>query len=178
VDDESSRPALNRELGSSIIAGGDTVSVLPCSGENSVNVVMLICASAPFEFDDYEPVMVAGFIMKRTPLYEGEGNVRFVLPRYCHGVACPSSVLKESSADGSIRPTKPGERSGAWIKHRTNREQDFVIGDYIPGSHGFDALLVGVYENKRLIFVAKVKDGFVPRIRDEIFRQARRKVSW
>jgi ATP-dependent DNA ligase len=56
---------------------------------------------------------------------------------------------------------EPGERSGAWIKHRTNREQDFVIGGYIPGSHGFDALLVGVYENKRLIFVAKVKDGFV-----------------
>ena len=28
---------------------------------------------------------------------------------------------------------------------------------------------MGVYENKRLIFVAKVKDGFVPRIRDEIF---------
>jgi ATP-dependent DNA ligase len=56
---------------------------------------------------------------------------------------------------------EPGERSGAWIKHRTNREQDFVIGGYIPGSHGFDALLVGVYENKRLIFVAKVKNGFV-----------------
>ena len=47
--------------------------------------------------------------------------------------------------------------------------QDFVIGGYIPVSHGFDALLVGVYENKELIFVAKVKDGFVPRIRDEIF---------
>ena len=44
---------------------------------------------------------------------------------------------------------EPGERSGAWIKHRTNREQEFVIGGYIPGAHGFDALLVGVYENKR-----------------------------
>ena len=64
---------------------------------------------------------------------------------------------------------EPGERSGAWIKHRTNLEQEFVIGGYIPGSHGFDALLVGVYENKKLIFVAKVKNGFVPRIRDELF---------
>ena len=64
---------------------------------------------------------------------------------------------------------EPGERSGAWIKHRVNREQEFVIGGYIPGAHGFDALLVGVYENKQLIFVAKVKNGFVPRIRDEIF---------
>jgi ATP-dependent DNA ligase len=30
---------------------------------------------------------------------------------------------------------KPGERSGAWIKHRANREQEFVIGGYIPGAH-------------------------------------------
>ncbi|MCU1329634.1 MAG: ATP-dependent ligase [Bryobacterales bacterium] len=28
---------------------------------------------------------------------------------------------------------EPGERKGAWIKHRTNREQEFVIGGYIPG---------------------------------------------
>ena len=62
-----------------------------------------------------------------------------------------------------------GERSGAWIKYRTNREQEFVIGGYIPGAHGFDALLVGVYENKQFIFVAKVKNGFLPRLRDEIF---------
>jgi bifunctional non-homologous end joining protein LigD len=62
-----------------------------------------------------------------------------------------------------------GERSGAWIKLRTNMEQEFVIGGYIPGARGFDALLVGVYEKKQLLFVAKVKNGFVPRIRDEIF---------
>ena len=29
---------------------------------------------------------------------------------------------------------------------------------------------MGVCENKQLIFAAKVKNGFVPRIRDEIFR--------
>ena len=64
---------------------------------------------------------------------------------------------------------EPGERSGAWIKHRTNMEQEFVIGGYIPGVRGFDALLVGVYESKQLIFFAKVKNGFVSRIRDEVF---------
>jgi bifunctional non-homologous end joining protein LigD len=37
---------------------------------------------------------------------------------------------------------EPGERSGAWIKHRANMEQEFVIGGYIPGAHAFDALLV------------------------------------
>jgi bifunctional non-homologous end joining protein LigD len=63
---------------------------------------------------------------------------------------------------------EPGERSGAWIKLRTNLEQEFVIGGYVPGARGFDALLVGVYEDKELVFVAKVKNGFVPRIRDEL----------
>lgn len=44
-------------------------------------------------------------------------------------------------------PYEPGERSGAWIKLRTNMEQEFVICGYVPGTRGFDALLVGVYEN-------------------------------
>jgi hypothetical protein len=36
-------------------------------------------------------------------------------------------------------------RLGTWIKHRTNLEQEFVIGGSIPGARGFDALLVGDY---------------------------------
>jgi bifunctional non-homologous end joining protein LigD len=64
-----------------------------------------------------------------------------------------------------------GERSGAWIKQRTDRRQEFVIGGYAPGANTFDSLIVGVYEGKSLRFVAKVKDGFVPRLRKEIFRE-------
>ena len=52
-------------------------------------------------------------------------------------------------------------------------EQEFVIGGYIPGARGFDALLVGVYEKKELIFVAKVKNGFVRESR-RVFRLLRR----
>ena len=55
-----------------------------------------------------------------------------------------------------------GERSGAWIKYRTNKAQEFVIGGYIPGTRGFDALIVGVHEGSGLMFVAKVKNGFLP----------------
>jgi bifunctional non-homologous end joining protein LigD len=64
---------------------------------------------------------------------------------------------------------EPGERSGAWIKHRTIGRQEFVIGGYVPGAHGFDALLVGVYEGRQLQYVAKVRNGFVGRSREEIF---------
>ena len=64
---------------------------------------------------------------------------------------------------------EPGDRSGAWVKHRLNQAQEFVIGGYVPGARGFDALLVGIYENKHLLFVAKVKNGFVAGLRDKIF---------
>lgn len=64
---------------------------------------------------------------------------------------------------------EPGERSGAWIKHRTNRQQEFVIGGFVPGAHGFDSLLVGVYGGKKLTYVAKVRNGFVARQREKIF---------
>lgn len=69
---------------------------------------------------------------------------------------------------------EPGERNGAWIKCRINRAQEFVIGGFVPGSRGFDSLIVGVYEKKRLQFVAKVRNGFVPRIRDDIFLELKK----
>lgn len=64
---------------------------------------------------------------------------------------------------------EPGERSGAWVKRRINQEQEFVIGGYVAGSKGFDRLLLGVYEGKKLHYVAKLPNGFVTQTRLEIF---------
>jgi bifunctional non-homologous end joining protein LigD len=58
---------------------------------------------------------------------------------------------------------EPGRRSGAWIKLKFHREQEFVIGGYTaPGGtrKHFGALLVGVYEGKEVKFVGKVGTGF------------------
>ncbi len=63
---------------------------------------------------------------------------------------------------------EPGRRSGAWTKHRINQGQEFVVGGYIPGPDGFQSLLAGYYENGKLLFIAKIKNGFVPRGKREI----------
>jgi bifunctional non-homologous end joining protein LigD len=58
---------------------------------------------------------------------------------------------------------EPGRRTGAWIKLKCVSEQEFVIGGYTPpqGSRKyFGALLVGYYENKKLVFAGKVGTGF------------------
>src|SRR5207249_4694529 len=58
---------------------------------------------------------------------------------------------------------EPGRRSGAWIKLKCVNEQEFVIGGYTPpqGSRKyFGAILVGYYDNKKLVFAGKVGTGF------------------
>jgi DNA ligase D-like protein (predicted ligase) len=90
----------------------------------------------------------------------------------------PTDLLraaKEHSLEGIVAKRKnslyePGKRSGAWLKYRINRGQEFVIGGYTPG-HPFDALIVGYYEGDKLYYVAKIRNGFVPQIRREVYRK-------
>ena len=56
-----------------------------------------------------------------------------------------------------------GRRSGAWVKIKSLNEQEFVIGGYTPPAGArqhFGALLVGYYENTKLLFAGKVGTGF------------------
>ena len=56
---------------------------------------------------------------------------------------------------------EPGRRTGAWVKYRVNRGQELVIGGYLPGPHGFDSLIMGYYRGTDLVYVARVRNGFV-----------------
>ncbi len=68
---------------------------------------------------------------------------------------------------------EPGKRSGAWIKYRVNLGQELVIGGYIPGTHGLDSIIVGYYKDRDLIYVARVRHGFVPASRRQMFEKLR-----
>ena len=56
---------------------------------------------------------------------------------------------------------------------RINRGQEFVIGGYTPSPKNFDALIFGYYEDRRLICVARTRNGFTPRLREELFLRFR-----
>jgi DNA ligase D-like protein (predicted ligase) len=62
-----------------------------------------------------------------------------------------------------------GQRSGAWVKLKLDKQQEFVVGGYRPGPHGVDALLVGYYDGKQLHYAGKVRAGFTPHVRREVF---------
>ena len=68
-----------------------------------------------------------------------------------------------------------GKRSAAWCKYRVNLGQEFVIGGYTPATHGgFDAIIVGVYRGEDLMFAGRVRAGFVPATRREVFAAIQR----
>src|SRR5450432_762140 len=66
---------------------------------------------------------------------------------------------------------EPGERSGAWQKMRINQSQELVIGGYTPGSRGFDSLVIGYFEEGRLLYAARTRNGFTPLLRSQIFER-------
>jgi DNA ligase D-like protein (predicted ligase) len=63
----------------------------------------------------------------------------------------------------------PGDRNTSWVKLKLDKQQEFVVGGYRPGPHGLDALLVGYYEGRTLRFAGKVRAGFTPHLRREVF---------
>jgi bifunctional non-homologous end joining protein LigD len=73
-------------------------------------------------------------------------------------------VAREVGFEGIVAKRKDsvyesGKRTGAWVKYKVNRGQEFVVGGYTLGNP-FDALIVGYYDGDRLLYAAKVRNGF------------------
>jgi bifunctional non-homologous end joining protein LigD len=64
-----------------------------------------------------------------------------------------------------------GRRPRTWVKFKVQQGQELVIGGYTPSGGNFDAVLVGYYEGDRLIYVARVRNGFVPASRQALFNR-------
>lgn len=98
------------------------------------------------------------------------------------------SPVLEASLSGLIRSVKQqgleglvakrrdskyesGLRSGAWMKMRVNQGQELVIAGYTPSPKNFHALVIGYYQNGKLMYAARTRNGFTPASRAEVFRK-------
>ena len=70
-------------------------------------------------------------------------------------------------AKRSDSPYEVGRRSAAWRKLKHRPQQEFVVGGWVPGTgnreHTMGAILVGVYEGKKLRYSGRVGTGFKER---------------
>jgi bifunctional non-homologous end joining protein LigD len=133
----------------------------------------------------FDLLILKGKDVSQRPLDERRALFDKVLPRNEHisasavehgSFAKLLKFVKEHGFEGIIAkragsPYEPGKRSGLWQKYRLNLQQEFVIGGYTRGAPGFDALIIGFYRGKELHFVARVRAGFIPATRREVFGQ-------
>ena len=112
---------------------------------------------------------------RREPLsriVEGSGVLQSIeLPGSASDVIAAVSRLGLEGIVAKRRDSKyePGIRTGAWVKLKLDRQQEFVVGGFRPNVRTVDALLVGHYEGRTLQFAGKVKAGMTPRMRAQLF---------
>ena len=143
-------------------------------------------APAPVVFYVFDVLVLSGKDVMAEPLARRQALLETkVLPklkepvRYTGalnaGLADLIASVKAQGLEGLVAKRldsryEPGMRSGAWMKMRVNRGQEFVIGGYTRGTKTFDALVFGVYEGKKLMYVARTRNGFTPATRAVLFK--------
>ena len=68
----------------------------------------------------------------------------------------------------------PGLRSKEWLKIKTNKRQEVVIGGFTRNYDtlkAFSSLLVGVYEKRKLNYIGKIGTGFSDKTQKEMMQQ-------
>lgn len=181
------RHILNRQFGSlaealadlpdETVVDGEVVAV-DDKGRANFNLLQNFkSAETSIRYYAFDVLMHKGKLLTEQPLEKRRAILAKILPHSnCVSLAAVSrdaeqmlTFVKEHSLEGIVAkrsdsPYEPGKRSGLWSKYRINLRQDFVIGGFTPGDP-FDALIVGVYSGKQLMFAGRVRAGFVPATR-------------
>ena len=165
------------ELPEETVVDGEVVA-LNQSGFPNFNLLQNYrTEAARIHFFVFDLPVYQGRDLTRLPLIERREIMRSVLkftsPRirisdYVEASATDMlRAVRQQGLEGIIGKRKDsfyesGKRSGAWIKYRVNRGQELVIGGYVPGPNGLDSIIVGYYKGDDLVYVARVRNGFVP----------------
>ena len=154
-------------------------------GRPSFNALQNYGSSAgPVVYYVFDVMMLSGRDVMRRPLDERRALLTTkVLPKLREPVRAAAPLdadlpvliqsVKEYGFEGLVAKRRlsvyePGLRSGAWMKMRVNRGQEFVIGGYTRGSRTFDALVFGYFDGDRLMYVARTRNGFTPAVRAKL----------
>ena len=89
--------------------------------------------------------------------------------RKCQSLVCVGLSDKYVLGLVVTRPAARAEQVIDWAKYRLNSGQELLVGGYIPGPQGVDSIIVGFYRGSDLVYVARVRNGFVPATRRHVF---------
>ena len=182
-------PALLPELAKVVSPGsvldGELVALDP-SGRPSFSLIQNSATSgATFVFFAFDLLRFDGADLTQRPFSERRALLRASLRptdtvQLSESFNIPAAqmleLVRSHGLEGVVAKRlsstyEQGRRTGAWTKMRVELSQELVIGGYTPGTHGFDAVLVGFYRGDRLHFCASVRAGFVPASRRAVHAQ-------
>ena len=173
-------PAMVRSLAAAIpngsIIDGELVA-LDSEGKPSFSLIQNSATSgAAFVFFAFDLLQHEGQDLTRRPLSERRELLRRSLQssdsvQLSESFEVPAeqmlALVRNHGLEGVVAKRlsstyEQGKRTGSWSKMRVELSQELVIGGYTPGTHGFDAVLVGFYRDDQLHFCASVRAGFIP----------------
>jgi DNA ligase D-like protein (predicted ligase) len=169
------------ELTDETVLDGELVA-MDEAGHSDFNLLQNFkSAESKIHYYAFDVLMHRGELLIERPLAERREILARILPRNDHislsavgrSASQMLTFVKEHGLEGVIAKRddsayEPGKRSGLWSKYRVNLGQEFVVGGYTPGSP-FDALIVGFYRGKDFLFAGRIRAGFVPATRREVF---------
>ena len=133
----------------------------------------------------FDLLTLKGRDLTQLPLSERRAVLQSILPVNEHvGISISVqktaqemiALVREQGIEGIVAKRtdsiyQPGKRTGSWSKHRVSLGQEFVIGGYVPSNLGVDSLVVGFYRGSDLIYAGRVRAGFVPATRRQVYEQ-------
>ncbi len=139
-------------------------------------------------FYAFDLLILAGTDLRSRPLEQRRALLRELIPTLGDPVRHSETfdvraaellaTVRQHGLEGIVAKRRnstyrAGDRSGDWVKLRTNKGQELVIGGYVPSSNTFDSMLVGYYQGRDLRHAARIRSGFVPALRQTVFAQFR-----
>jgi ATP-dependent DNA ligase len=164
------------------------IAALDDEGRPSFNLLQNYPSSkAALVFFIFDVLILRGRNVMTEPLSERRALLKkHVLPKLVEpiryspelkaGLPQLIAAVKSAGLEGLVAKRRnsryePGQRSGAWRKMRINRGQQFVIGGYTLSDRNFDALIFGYYDDGKLQYAARTRNGFTPSSREQLFKK-------
>lgn len=143
-----------------------------------------------FSFYAFDLLHLDGFDLTGAPLIERKALLEKLLPQdgpirfSTHFVEQGAVVLEHAcrlSLEGIVSklddaPYRPG-RGKDWLKSKCSSRQEFVIAGYVPSTamrSAIGSLVMGVYEQGKLVHVGRVGTGYSEKLAKDLFKQLER----
>lgn len=145
-------------------------------------------ADGQLAFYVFDVLWMEGFDLMNVPLHERRSLIKEIVPE--NGMIRNSENFDATGSDffklvdqmgleGIIAKKTdsiyiPDKRSKDWLKIKTQKYQEAVIGGYTRNentSRKFSALLLGIFENGEFISTGTVGTGFTNKIQEEILQK-------